>query len=59
MNEKATDRRRDDLVERDRADETGDIAAPDAPTSIEENDGMSTILSDGEPVDGVQENASE
>lgn len=57
MNEQATDGRRDDLIDRDRADETGDVAAPDAPTSVEENEGMSTILSDGEPADGVQENA--
>ena len=34
--------------EQDRADERGDAAEPDAPTSAEENVGMSTIL-DGEP----------
>jgi len=59
MNEPATDQRRDDLSERDRADEAGDTAAPDAPTSVEENDGMSTILSSGEPIDGVQNDEDE
>ena len=42
----------------DRAAEDGDVAEPDAPTSGEENQGMSTILSD-EPVTGVQGDASE
>ena len=52
-------RREDDTaVERDRADERGDAAEPDAPTAAEENDGMSTIL-DGSQGDGVQDNASE
>jgi len=48
----------DELVERDREDEAGDVAEPDAPTSIEENEGMSTIL-DNEPAVGVQDNANE
>jgi len=48
----------DELVERDREDEQGDVAEPDAPTSIEENEGMSTIL-DNEPSIGVQDNANE
>lgn len=48
----------DELVERDREDEQGDVAEPDAPTSSEENEGMSTIL-DSEPSVGVQDNASE
>jgi hypothetical protein len=52
-------RREDDAaVERDRADERGDAAEPDAPTAVEENDGMSTILS-GDQGDGVQDNAGE
>ncbi len=46
----------DDLVERDREDEQNDVAEPDAPTSIKENEGMSTILDD-EPTVGVQGNA--
>ena len=49
---------RQDVVERDRADERGDAAEPDAPTAVEENDGMSTILS-GDQGDGVQDNAGE
>jgi hypothetical protein len=52
-------RREDDTaVERERADERGDAAEPDAPTAAEENDGMSTILS-GHQGDGVQDNAGE
>jgi hypothetical protein len=48
----------DTAVERDRADERGDAAEPDAPTAAEENEGMSTILS-GDQGDGVQDNAGE
>ncbi len=48
----------DTAVERDRADERGDAAEPDAPTAVEENDGMSTVLS-GDQGDGVQDNAGE
>lgn len=55
MNDQATDKRGDDLVERDRAAESGDTAEPDAPTSVEENAGMSTVL-DGDAGDGVQDN---
>ena len=52
-------RREDDTaVERDRADERGDAAEPDAPTAVEDNAGLSTILS-GDQGDGVQDNASE
>ena len=52
-------RREDDTaVERDRADERGDAAEPDAPTAVEDNEGMSTVLS-GEQGDGVQDNAGE
>jgi hypothetical protein len=38
--------------------ERGDAAEPDAPTSVEENEGMSTILS-GDTLDGVQRDAGE
>jgi hypothetical protein len=52
-------RREDDSqVERDRADERGDAAEPDAPTAAEQNEGMSTVLGT-EPVDGVQRGAGE
>ncbi|MCA1615694.1 MAG: hypothetical protein LC800_16660 [Acidobacteria bacterium] len=52
-------RREDDrTVERDRADERGDAAEPDAPTAAEENEGMSTILNGGQG-DGVQDNLGE
>lgn len=55
--EKARDGQ-DELIERDRADEHGDAAEPDAPTAVEENEGLSTILS-GDQGDGVQDNAGE
>ena len=42
----------------DRTSEHDDAAQPDAPTAVEQNEGMSTILS-GEPAEGVQDNASE
>lgn len=45
----------DGAVERERADERGDAAEPDAPTAAEQNEGMSTILS-ADPLDGVQDN---
>ena len=52
-------RREDDTaVERDRADVRGDAAEPDAPTAVEDNAGLSTILS-GDQGDGVQDNAGE
>lgn len=38
--------------------ERGDAAEPDAPTSVEENEGMSTILS-GDTPDGVQRDAGD
>ena len=41
-----------------REEERGDVAEPDAPTTEEENDGMSTIL-DANPVTGVQNDASD
>ena len=58
---RADERRRredDGAVERERADERGDAAEPDAPTSAEQNEGMSTILS-ADPLDGVQDNDGE
>lgn len=42
----------------DREDERGDVAEPDAPTSAEQNEGMSTILS-ADPVAGVQPDAGD
>jgi hypothetical protein len=41
-----------------RAAERDDVAEPDAPTAVEENAGMSTILDAG-PLTGVQEDAGE
>ncbi|HVG31875.1 MAG TPA: hypothetical protein VM911_02300 [Pyrinomonadaceae bacterium] len=41
-----------------RAEEQMGVAEPDAPTSTEENEGMSTIL-DADPISGVQDNASD
>lgn len=41
-----------------REEERGEAGAPDAPTSGEENEGMSTIL-DAEPLTGVQDNESD
>jgi hypothetical protein len=41
-----------------REEERGDAAEADAPTSAEENEGMSTILS-ADPIDGVQGNENE
>jgi hypothetical protein len=41
-----------------RVEEQGEADEPDAPTSGEENEGMSTIL-DADPLTGVQDNASE
>ncbi|HYX41707.1 MAG TPA: hypothetical protein VE821_08420 [Pyrinomonadaceae bacterium] len=58
MNDKIQAQRDADNNAPDRASEHGDVAEPDAPTATEENEGLNTIL-DGEPVTGVQENASE
>jgi hypothetical protein len=58
MTDEQTRREDDGAVERERADERGDAAEPDAPTSAEQNEGMSTILS-ADPVDGVQGNEDE
>lgn len=41
-----------------RAEEDGDVAEPDAPTSVGENDGMNTIL-DGDAGTGVQTDKSD
>lgn len=41
-----------------RSDEAGDVAEPDAPTDVEENAGMSTIL-DGGAGSGVQSDAGD
>lgn len=41
-----------------RAEEVGEADEPDAPTDVEENEGMSTIL-DAEPLTGVQDDASQ
>ena len=42
----------------DREAERGDAAEPDAPTAVEENEGMSTVLS-GDTPDGVQRDAGD
>jgi hypothetical protein len=39
-----------------RAEERDDVAEPDAPTAVEENAGMSTVLDAG-PLTGVQDDA--
>ncbi len=44
--------------ETDRITEQGEADAPDAPTSGDENEGMSTIL-DASPTVGVQEDAGD
>ena len=41
-----------------RAEEQGEADEPDAPTSGEENEGMSTIL-DADPLTGVQDDTAE
>jgi hypothetical protein len=48
----------DAVEEVSRTEEQGEADEPDAPTSGEENEGMSTIL-DADPLAGVQDNASE
>ncbi|MCA1556924.1 MAG: hypothetical protein LC731_00090 [Acidobacteria bacterium] len=49
----------EDMIEDvSRAEEHGEADEPDAPTSGEENEGMSTILGAG-PLTGVQNNESE
>ena len=53
-----TDDPRRDSEHVSRAEEMGETDEPDAPTDVEENEGMSTIL-DAEPLTGVQDNASE
>ena len=46
------------MEEASRTEERGEADEPDAPTSGEENEGMSTIL-DAEPLTGVQDNAGD
>ncbi|HEX8178527.1 MAG TPA: hypothetical protein VF525_03185 [Pyrinomonadaceae bacterium] len=58
MDEKTQAARDSETGAPDRTAERDDVAEPDAPTATEQNDGMSTILS-GDPVEGVQDNASE
>jgi len=41
-----------------RGEERGDAAEPDAPTAVEPNEAMSTILSADQPL-GVQEDAGD
>ena len=55
---KATDETRDTGDQATRADEAGDVAEPDAPTRVEENAGMNTILGGG-PGTGIQTDASD
>jgi hypothetical protein len=54
----ATDEMQDTGNTATRADEDGDVAEPDAPTGVEENAGMSTILGGGTGT-GVQTDASD
>lgn len=54
----ASNETRDTGNEATRADEAGDVAEPDAPTDVDENPGMSTILGGGSGT-GVQEDASD
>lgn len=58
MSDKTQAERDADANAPDRAAEHDDVAEPDAPTAVEDNEGLSTILS-GEPADGVQDNESE
>jgi hypothetical protein len=49
----------EDIVdEPSRIEESGEADEPDAPTSGEENEGMSTIL-DGNPLAGIQDDAKD
>ena len=48
----------DDEEPESRDAERGDAAEPDAPTSVEENEAMSTVLS-GDTPDGVQRDAGD
>lgn len=54
----ASNETRDTGNEAARADEAGDVAEPDAPTGVEENAGMSTVLGGGSGT-GVQTDASD
>lgn len=57
-NEGTTDEMKDTGNRSARADEAGDVAEPDAPTSVDENVGMNTILG-GASGTGVQTDASD
>jgi hypothetical protein len=52
------DRETDDATATPREEERDDVAEPDAPTSQEENPGMSTVLTSGTTT-GVQTDESE
>ena len=56
--ERSESGRKDFGDESGRAEERGDVAEPDAPTSAEPNEAMSTILSAEQPL-GVQDDASD
>lgn len=58
MNNKTQAEHDADTTAPDRVAEHDDVAEPDAPTAVEDNEGLSTILS-GEPADGVQDNERE
>jgi hypothetical protein len=58
MNDKTQAERDADADAPDRSIERGDTAEPDAPTAVEDNEGLSTILS-GDPAEGVQDNERE
>ena len=53
-----TERRAEDINPATRASERGDVAEPNAPTGVEENEGLSTILSADTP-SGVQKDAAD
>jgi hypothetical protein len=58
MEKDQTQREDDRAVEHEREVERADVDERDAPTAVEENEGMSTVLS-ADTADGVQKNANE
>jgi hypothetical protein len=58
MEKDQTPREDDRAVEPDRDAARADVDKRDAPTAVEENEGMSTVLS-ADTADGVQKNANE
>lgn len=48
----------DEEESEEREDERGGGAGPDAPTAVEENEAISTVLS-GDALDGVQKDAGD